>query len=104
MLKIGNVEYDFSRVNVQDALEIKNAMFILAKENASLTQIKEANAIIDTIALRHLKVKQGNQWIDSVDENTIGQIFDNELAVIEISAQFMNRIKGFLEKLQSFQR
>lgn len=103
MLKIGNIEYDFSRVSVNDALEIKNAMFILAKENATTSQIKEANDIIDFIALKHLKVRQGTQWIDSVDINTIGQIFDNELAVIEISAQFMNRIKGFLEKLQSFQ-
>lgn len=103
MYKLENREYDFSRVSTAEALKVKSAMMILADSRASISNKEEAIKTLDDLALKHLIVKNEGEWLENLDEYAIESLFGNELAIIEISAQFQNRIKDFLQSLPSFQ-
>ena len=63
----------------------------------------KANQTLDSLALKYLTVENNGEWLENIDEFALGALFNNELAIIEISAQFQNRIKDFLQSLPTFQ-
>ena len=103
MYELENKNYDFKRITTQDALKVKSMMMILANEKASIKDIETANQTLDSLALKYLTVENNGEWLENVDEYALGALFNNELAIIEISAQFQNRIKDFLQSLPTFQ-
>ena len=103
MYKLENKNYDFKRITTQDALKVKSMMMILANEKANIKDIETANQTLDSLALKYLTVENNGEWLENIDEYVLNSLFNNELAIIEISAQFQNRIKDFLQSLPSFQ-
>ena len=103
MYKLEDKNYDFKRITTQDALKVKSMMMILANEKASISDIEKANQALDNLAIKYLTVENNGEWLENVDEYALGALFNNELAIIEISAQFQNRIKDFLQSLPTFQ-
>lgn len=104
MYKLEDKEYDFGRVIVKDALLLKSAIMIQANDKSSLADKEESDNIINNIALKYLKVKVNNEWIENCNEDFIALTFENEFAIIEIIAQFQKRISGLMGKLPSFQQ
>ncbi|WP_299546055.1 hypothetical protein [uncultured Helicobacter sp.] len=104
MYELENREFDFKRVNTQDALKIKSAMMILANEKSTLENIEKANKVIDDLAIKYLRTKdnKGN-WLENIEPVVIESLFNNEFAIIEITAKFQERLQGFLSALPSFQ-
>ena len=103
MYQLENKNYDFKRITTQDALKVKSMMMILANEKASISDIEKANQALDSLALKYLTVENNDEWLENIDEFALNALFNNELAIIEISAQFQNRIKDFLQSLPTFQ-
>ena len=103
MYKLENKNYDFKRITTQDALKVKSMMMILANEKASIKDIETANQTLDSLALKYLTVENNGEWLENIDEFVFKELFGNQLAIFEISAQFQNRIKDFLLSLPSFQ-
>lgn len=103
MYKLENKNYDFKRITTQDALKVKSMMMILANEKASISDIETANQTLDSLALKYLTVENNGEWLENIDEYALNALFNNELAIVEIVAQFQNRIKDFLQSLPSFQ-
>ena len=103
MYKLENKNYDFKRITTGDALKVKSMMMILANEKASIEDIEKANETLDRLALKYLTVENNGEWLTNIDDYTFKALFSNQLAIIEISAQFQNRIKDFLQSLPSFQ-
>ena len=103
MYKLENKNYDFKRITTQDALKVKSAMMILANEKASIDALEKANEILDSLAFKYLTVENNGEWLENIDEFVFKELFGNQLAIFEISAQFQNRIKDFLLSLPSFQ-
>ena len=105
MYKVENKEFDFKRVSTQDALKVKSAMMILANEKAPIENIESANKVIDDLALKYLRVKdpKGN-WLENIDTLLLDSLFENQFAIIEITAKFQERLQGFLLALPSFQQ
>lgn len=104
MYQLENREFDFKRVSTQDALRVKSAMMILANDKSTLENIESANEVIDNIAIKYLKIKDNKgQWLENVDALIIESLFNNEFAIIEITAKFQERLQGFLQNLPSFQ-
>lgn len=104
MYKLEDKEYDFKRVLVKDALALKSAIMVQANEKSSLADKEESDNIINNIALKYLKVKVNNEWIENCSEDFIALTFENEFAIIEIIAQFQKKISGLMGKLPSFQQ
>lgn len=104
MYKLEDKEFDFDRVIVRDALAIKSAIGIMAKDNASIDDNIQADTIISGLALKYLKVKVNGQWNEgAVTEEYLGLVFSNEFAIIEIIAKFQERVSNFIQALPSFQ-
>lgn len=103
MYKLENKNYDFKRITTQDALKVKSMMMVLANEKASIQDIEVANQTLDGLALKYLTVENSGEWLENIDEYALNALFNNELAIVEIVAQFQNRIKDFLQSLPSFQ-
>lgn len=103
MYHLENKNYDFKRITTQDALKVKSMMMVLANDKASIKDIETANQTLDSLALKYLTVENGGEWLENIDEYALGALFNNELAIVEITAQFQNRIKDFLQSLPSFQ-
>ena len=57
MYKLEDKEFDFKRVTTQDALKVKSAMMILANDKSSIENIEQANNVIDSLAIKYLKIK-----------------------------------------------
>lgn len=104
MYKLEEKEYQFSRVSVKDALVLKGAMTILAKENASMEQTLSADEEINKIALKHLQVKVKDTFEPIESEDYLSLVFENQFAIIEIVANFQKHISGFIQALPSFQK
>lgn len=103
MYKLEDKSYDFKRITTADALKVKSMMMILASEKSTIKDIETANKVLDDLALKYLTVEQDGEWLENIDEFVLNSLFSNELAIIEISAQFQNRIKDFLQSLPTFQ-
>ena len=105
MYKLEDKEFDFKRVTTQDALKVKSAMMILANDKSSIENIEQANNVIDSLAIKYLKIKdnKGN-WLENIEPILIDSLFTNEFASIEITAKFQERLQGFLNALPSFQK
>lgn len=103
MYKLEDKNYDFKRITTADALKVKSMMMILASEKSTIKDIETANKVLDDLALKYLTVEQDGEWLENIDEFALNALFSNELAIIEISAQFQNRIKDFLQSLPTFQ-
>ena len=103
MYELDDKKYDFERITTQDALKVKSMMMILANEKASIEDIEKANETLDRLALKYLTVENNGEWLTNIDDYTFKALFSNQLAIIEISAQFQNRIKDFLQSLPTFQ-
>lgn len=101
-LELDGVEFDFNRVSTQDALKVKSAMMILANEKSTAQDIEKSNKMIDDLAFKYLRVKNGGEWLENIDEHAFSAIFENEMSAIEIVARFQERLKGFLNALPSF--
>lgn len=104
MYELENKKYRFSRVNVKDALSVKSAIVILAKENATAQQTLQADEIISDIALKYLEVNLTGEFEKVDNEEMLGLSFENEFAIIEILATFQRHISGFMNSLPSFQQ
>ena len=103
MYKLENKNYDFKRITTQDALKVKSMMMILASDKSTIKDIETANKALDDLALKYLTVEQDGQWLENIDEFALNALFSNELAIIEISAKFQERIRDFLSSLPTFQ-
>ena len=103
MYQLENRNYDFKRITTQDALKVKSMMMILASDKSTIKDIETANQTLDSLALKYLTIEQEGAWLENIDEHAITAFFTNELAIIEISAKFQERIKGFLASLPTFQ-
>ena len=103
MYQLENKNYDFKRITTQDALKVKSMMMILASDKSTIKDIEAANQTLDSLALKYLTIEQEGSWLENIDEHAITAFFTNELAIIEISAKFQERIKGFLASLPTFQ-
>ena len=103
MYKLENKNYDFQRITTADALKVKSMMMILASDKSTIKDIETANEKLDSLALKYLTIEQEGQWLENIDEHALTALFANELAIIEISAKFQERIKGFLASLPTFQ-
>ena len=103
MYELDDKKYDFERITTQDALKVKSMMMILANEKASIEDLEKANETLDRLALKYLTVENNGEWLTNIDDYTFKALFSNQLAIIEISAQFQNRIKDFLQSLPTFQ-
>ena len=103
MYKLENKNYDFERITTADALKVKSMMMILASEKSTIKDIETANKTLDDLALKYLTVEQDGEWLKNIDEFALNAIFSNELAIIEISANFQERIRDFLSSLPTFQ-
>lgn len=96
---IENKKIDFGRVSVRDALTIKNAMMIIAKDNVSNEDMMQALKIIDDIAIKYLIVE--GQAINSI--NALENVFENEFSILHISQLFQEKINVFLQSLPTYQ-
>ena len=103
MYQLENKNYDFNRITTQDALKVKCVMMMLASGKSTIKDIERANKTLDDLALKYLTVEQDGEWLKNIDEFALNALFSNELAIIEISAKFQERIKGFLASLPTFQ-
>ena len=103
MYELDDKKYDFERITTQDALKVKSMMMILANEKASIEDLEKANETLDRLALKYLTVENNGEWLTNIDDYTFKALFSNQLAIIEVSAQFQNRIKDFLQSLPTFQ-
>lgn len=103
MYQLENKNYDFKRITTQDALKVKSMMMILASDKSTIKDIETANQTLDSLAIKYLTIEQEGQWLENIDEHALAALFTNELAIIEISAKFQERIKGFLASLPTFQ-
>ena len=103
MYQLENKNYDFKRITTQDALKVKSMMMILASDKSTIKDIETAKKTVDDLALKYLTVEQDGEWLENIDEFALNALFSNELAIIEISAKFQERIKGFLASLPTFQ-
>ena len=104
MYKLENKNYDFERITTADALKVKSMMMILASDKSTIKDIETANKTLDDLALKYLTVEQQDgEWLKNIDEFALNAIFSNELAIIEISAKFQERIRDFLSSLPTFQ-
>ena len=65
--------------------------------------IETANKTLDDLALKYLTIEQDGEWLKNIDEFALNALFSNELAIIEISAKFQERIRDFLSSLPTFQ-
>lgn len=105
MWQLDGKDFEFKRITTQDALKCKNAIFVLARENASLKDIIEANEIIDKLAFKYLRVKDsGGQWLENLNTEAFEALFENELASIEITTKFQEHISSFLNALPTYQQ
>lgn len=98
-MTIENKTIDFGRVSVRDALTIKNAMMIIAKENVSNNDMMEALKIIDDIAIKYLIIE--GQAINTI--SALENIFENEFSILQISQLFQEKIGAFLQSLPTYQ-
>ena len=103
MYKLENKNYDFQRITTADALKVKSMMMILASDKSTIKDIETANKTLDDLALKYLTVEQDGEWLKNIDEFALNALFSNELAIIEISAKFQERIRDFLSSLPTFQ-
>lgn len=97
--EIENKVCNFKRITTKDGLAIKNAMLRLADNKAD----KEANALIDEMALKYLEITHNGVKNDGFTTELLATQFENPFAIMEISAQFLNLVNDFLAKLPSFQ-
>lgn len=104
MFKLEDKEFDFNRVLVKDALALKSAIMVQANEKASLSDKEESDNVMSSIALKYLKIKINNEWVENCNEEFISLTFENEFAILEIIAQFQKRMSGLMGKLPSFQQ
>ena len=103
MYKLENKNYDFQRITTADALKVKSMMMILASDKSTIKDIETANKTLDDLALKYLTVEQDGEWLKNIDEFALNALFSNELAIIEISAKFQERIRDFLFFFSTFQ-
>lgn len=104
MYKLEDKEYDFKRVIVQDALKVKSAIMTMADKNSGFSEKEHCENVINDIAIKYLKIKVNNEWVENITFDYLEKCFENEFAVIEIMAQFQKRISGLMGKLPSFQQ
>ena len=103
MYKLENKNYDFERITTADALKVKSMMMILASDKSTIKDIETANKTLDDLALKYLTVENNGEWLTNIDDYTFKALFSNQLAIIEISAKFQERIRDFLASLPTFQ-
>ena len=103
MFKLEDKEYQFKRVSVQDALRLKSAITIMSKENATTSQVNEADNIINDICIKHLQVMVNGEFEDIHSLDYLESVFENPFAIIEITANFQELISGFIQSLPKFQ-
>ena len=103
MYKVENKNNDFQRITAAGALKVKSMMMMLASDKSTVKDIETANKTPDDLALKYLTVEQDGEWLKKIDEFALNALFSNELAIIEISAKFQERIRDFLSSLPTFQ-
>ena len=103
MYELDDKKYDFERITTADALKVKSMMMILANDKASIEDLEKANETLDRLALKYLTVENNGEWLTNIDDYTFKALFSNQLAIIEISAKFQERIRDFLASLPTFQ-
>lgn len=103
MYTLEDKEYQFKKVSVQDALEIKKAITLLAKDNATSAQIGEAENILNSICVKHLQVKINGELENVESLDYLSVVFDNPFAIVEITANFQELVTGFIQSLPKFQ-
>lgn len=94
---IENKKIEFNRVSVRDALTIKNAMMIMAKDNISNKDMLEALNIVDEMAIKYLIIE--GQQINTL--SALENVFKNEFSVFQITTLFQEKISAFLQSLPS---
>lgn len=104
MYKLEDKEYQFKRVSVKDALKLKGAMTVLAKDGSTMQQTLQSDEIVNEIALKYLEVKVKDTFEPINNEDYFSMVFENEFAIIEIMATFQKHISGFIHALPSFQK
>lgn len=103
--KIEKFEIDFKRVNVENALKLQSAFFMLAMPDSTMEAKTQANLIMAHMAVKHLVLTnmETGQKLENLMEENLDGLFENEFAILEITALFQKRIGGFIQKLPSFQ-
>lgn len=99
MFEIENKKLDFKRVKAKDALEIKSLMLALSMNENNF----EASKKLDDYAIKHLIIDSNGSIIENITIDLLDTMFENPFVITEISARFMEKIKGFLSALPSFQ-
>lgn len=97
-MTIEGKKIEFARVSVNDALKIKNAMMIIAKDNVSNNDMMDALMLIDDIAVKYLIIDK--QSINTI--SALEKIFENEFAILQITQAFQEKIKAFLVSLPTY--
>lgn len=97
-MTIEGKKIEFARVSVNDALKIKNAMMIIAKDNVSNNDMMDALKLIDDIAVKYLIVEK--QSINTI--SALENVFENEFAILQITQAFQEKISAFLVSLPTY--
>ena len=104
MFKLEDKEYQFRRVAVQDALKLQNAYVVLSKENSSPAQIEDATNLMNDMCVKYLDVRVNGDFEEVGSYDYLESVFDNPFAIMEISVNFHETIKGFIDLLPKFQQ
>lgn len=103
MYQLEDKNYDFERVTTADAIKVQSLMMMLTRDKNTIDDIESTNEKLAKLALKYLTIEQNGEWLKNIDEHAFKVLFSNEYAIIEISAKFQERIKGFLMSLPTFQ-
>lgn len=103
MYELDDKKYDFTRITTQDAIKVQSLMMMLARDKNTIDDIESTNEKLAKLALKYLTVENNGEWLENIDEFAFKALFSNQLAIIEISAKFQERIKSFLMCLPTFQ-
>lgn len=107
MFKLNDIEYDFKRVCVADAIEIQKLMLKASAKDGDLDlgKIGEALGDLTPFALKYVKLKnKDGTWLENADTETLEHFFENPFFALEITKNFFEVIQGFLASLPSFQK
>lgn len=101
-------QYGFKPITTQDALKIKNIMFVLAKDNTTIEDNEKANSAIDNLCFKYLVLKdESGIEFDNINAQNFETFFQDvqnaSFGIVEISKNFMEMIGGFLNALPSYQ-
>lgn len=101
MYTLEDKEFEFGRITTADALKCRTAIVALSQN----IQDNEANATIEKIARKYLRVKdEQGKWWENPNDEALEVLFENPFATFEIINKYQEYVLGFLNALPSFQQ